>query len=150
MLLPSAVVGIDVVRLLEGAVAMNLRFAEAAPAMNPVAFAVRPAPHALGGCRVRCRESGRLAALAAWQDAIRGDLAALPGADVEVAIGEPRRDPLVDPFGVPWHVRSTQGREMAGIRLPRLDEHATGQLLQMLAIATVVGRGLAATVPPEA
>lgn len=149
MLLPAAVVGVDIVRLLEGAVAMNARFAESPPATNPVAFMARPVPEARGGARLRCRESGRLASLGAWQEAIGGDVAAVPVVDVEVTTGEPRRDPLVDPFGVPWHVRSTRGREVAGVRLPRLDEHATGQLLQMLAIATVVGRGLAASAPPE-
>jgi hypothetical protein len=139
-LLPAAIVGIDVVRLLEGAVAMNVRFAEAPPATNPVAFCLRPEPGARG-VRLSCEESSRLAAASKWIDAVRSS-STESAATVAISIGEPRRDPLVDPKGVPWQSRATHGRDVAAIRMPRLDEHAIGQLLQMLSIATVVGRRL--------
>ncbi len=139
-LLPAAIVGIDVVRLLEGAVAMNDRFAEAPPSTNPVAFCLRPAPTARG-VRLECGESRRLAAVSSWLDAIRAGPSHAE-ATVAVSIGEPRRDPLLDHHGVPWAVRASLGSDVAAIRMPRLDEHAVGQLLQMLAIATVVGRRL--------
>jgi glucose-6-phosphate isomerase len=139
-LLPAAVVGIDVVRLLEGAVAMNVRFAEAPPPTNPVAFCLRPAPGARG-VRLACVESRRLAAASPWLDAIRSG-STESAATVAISIGEPRRDPLLDPRGIPWQSRATHGHDVAAIRMPRLDEHAIGQLLQMLAIATVVGRRL--------
>jgi len=139
-LLPAAIVGIDVVRLLEGAVAMNDRFTEAPPSTNPVAFCLWPAP-AARGVRLECRESRRLAAVSPWLDALHAG-PSHSEATVAVSIGEPRRDPLLDHHGVPWAARAAHGRDVAAIRMPRLDEHAVGQLLQMLAIATVVGRRL--------
>lgn len=139
-LLPAAIVGIDVVRLLEGAVAMNVRFAEAPPPTNPVAFCLWPAP-AARGARLLCQESRRLAAASSWLDVIR-EAPSETTATIAVSIGEPRRDPLLDAKGIPWQLRATQGRDVAAIRLPRLDEHSIGQLLQMLAIATVIGRRL--------
>lgn len=139
-LLPAAIVGIDVVRLLEGAVAMNDRFAEAPPSTNPVAFCLWPTP-AARGVSLHCGESRRLAAVASWLEALRAG-PSRSEATVAVSIGEPRRDPLLDHHGVSWAARATHGRDVAAIQMPRLDEHAVGQLLQMLAIATVVGRRL--------
>lgn len=139
-LLTAAIVGIDVVRLLEGAVAINDRFAEAPPPTNPIAFCLWPAP-AARGVRLQCGESRRLAAVSSWLEALRAGPSESE-ATVAVSIGEPRRDPLLDHHGVPWAARAALGRDVAAIRMPRLDEHAMGQLLQMLAIATVVGRRL--------
>jgi glucose-6-phosphate isomerase len=87
--------------------------------------------------------------------------------DTRLVVAEPRRDPLVlpplGPFGhdedgldpqvgsrwpdfVPAAARadasatSPRGRPQAEIRLPRVDEHALGQLLQLLILAAAVGR----------
>lgn len=70
VLLPSAIVGIDVVRLLEGAAAMNRRFREAPVADNPVlqfAAVARLAQPAAGpAVRVLSAWSDRLEAVGLW------------------------------------------------------------------------------------
>lgn len=71
-LLPAATVGIDVVRLLEGAAAMNRRFREAPAAENPVlrfAGVSHLARERLGATgRALAAWSPRLAAVALWYD----------------------------------------------------------------------------------
>lgn len=169
-LLPAAIAGIDVVRLLEGAVAMNMRFAEAPLADNPVQqlLARRP-PGAAAPRRRLVTNDGRLATVAAWFDRLQ---AALPadggvGESICLTVDEPRRDPLVVPqppvawlpdgdglpldacVGASWTDLDRRGR-VPGVgpelRLPRIDEHAIGQLLQMLLLATRAVATRAATV----
>jgi glucose-6-phosphate isomerase len=70
-LLPAAIVGIDVVRLLEGAVAMNRRFREAPVADNPVLRFVgvgHLAEQAGATIRVFSSWSNRLEAVGLWYD----------------------------------------------------------------------------------
>ncbi|MFM8636052.1 MAG: glucose-6-phosphate isomerase [Planctomycetia bacterium] len=71
-LLPASIVGIDVVRLLEGAVAMNRRFREAPVAENPVLRYVgvsRLAEEKAGATiRVLSSWSNRLEAVGLWYD----------------------------------------------------------------------------------
>ena len=70
-LLPAAIVGIDVVRLLEGAVAMNRRFREAPVADNPVLRFVgvgHLAEQAGATIRVLSSWSNRLEAVGLWYD----------------------------------------------------------------------------------
>jgi len=161
-LLPAAVAGIDVVRLLEGAAAMHRRFREAPVAENPVlrhVAAVRagvPSSHAGG---VPCRlvaEVDQLAMVCAWHDRLeaarrpcRAAAAAVePGLGgpepvetclvVRVAVDGPRREPLPLPGPGAWPAHGPR------IRLPRVDEHAVGQLLQLLLVADRVLRRLAA------
>lgn len=170
-LLPAAIAGVDVVRLLEGAVAMNMRFAEAPFADNPVCRLLAPAPGtaAAPSRRRLVTVDERLAAVAAWFERLQ---AANPadGDMVEsllLTVDEPRRDPLVVPPPAAW-LPDGDGLPLDGcvgaswtdldrrghvpgvsreIRLPRVDEHAIGQLLQMLLLATPGVATRAAAVP---
>jgi len=71
-LLPAAIAGVDVVRLLEGAAAMTRRFREAPPAENPVlqyAGACHLVEREMGATiRVLCSWSNRLEATGWWYD----------------------------------------------------------------------------------
>jgi glucose-6-phosphate isomerase len=71
-LLPASIVGIDVVRLLEGAAAMNRRFREAPVADNPVLqyVAVSHLAEVDGGATIRVLSSwsNRLEAVGLWYD----------------------------------------------------------------------------------
>jgi glucose-6-phosphate isomerase len=70
-LLPAAIVGIDVVRLLEGAAAMNRRFREASVATNPVLQYVgvcHLAEQSGATIRVLSSWSNRLEAVGLWYD----------------------------------------------------------------------------------
>lgn len=169
-LLPAAVAGIDVVRLLQGAAAMNRRFREAPAATNPVLqFAGVSRLMAEQGCtaRVLASRSSQLDSVVRWH----GQCMARRGRPLTtnlVAL-EPRRDALIVPaqiaceadadgidhlVGRPWsdlvatipgaasgepsgatfgaargdHDRMQQPEDT--ILLPRVDEHAVGQLLQ--------------------
>lgn len=158
-LLPAAIAGIDVVRLLEGAVAMHRRFREAPVAENPVlrhAAAVRAGAAALGRDDVACRlvaDVDQLAAVCDWHgllEAVRRPGRAATAAEAEpgppapietrlvvrVTVDAPRREPL--PLPGP-DACPAQGPV---IRLPRVDEHALGQMLQMLCVADRVLRRL--------
>jgi glucose-6-phosphate isomerase len=195
-LLPAAIVGIDVVRLLEGAAAMNRRFREAPVADNPVlqcAGASHLAESALGATvRVLAGWSNRLEGIGRWYDhlfseslgaAECGATSLTPVTDgdsrergqqhqrgccqlvTNLLVGEPRRDRLTLPalagiaadedgldgiVGTSWpdllaaaaavagDACAADHRPTADILLPRIDEHAVGQLLQMLMLATVV------------
>ncbi|MFM9197998.1 MAG: hypothetical protein ACKOWG_20115 [Planctomycetia bacterium] len=154
-LLPAAVVGIDIVRLLEGAAAMNRRFREASAAANPVlTFAAVSSLMAEQGRTARMLASslGQLDTVCRWHGRI-ADRAGPPLVTSLVA-REPRRDPLVVP---PWPAGVATGERVdspAGtawpdlpaaatpeppdtdrILLPRVDEQAIGQLLQFLVLA---------------
>jgi glucose-6-phosphate isomerase len=156
-LLPAAIAGIDVVQLLAGAAAMHRRFREAPVAENPVlrhVAAVRAGAAAVGGGDVACRlvaDVDQLAAVCGWHDRLEAvrrqgveatadEPGPCPPEPVEtrlvvrVMVDAPRREPL-----------SLPGRPVCGavgpvIRLPRVDEHAVGQLLQLLVVADRVLR----------
>lgn len=160
-LLPAAIAGIDVVRLLEGAVAMNMRLDEAPPDDNPVLGLLAAWRRRDDGTCRRHRLSSadeRLARLIEWFDALQ-DLSiadATHGGTTGLVAVEPRRDPLRLPPAHPWtpdgdglpidgligatwpdlEARATAGSSTSAIRLPRVDEHAIGQLVQMLLLAT--------------
>ena len=99
-LLPAAVAGIDVVRLLQGAAAMNRRFREAPVGDNPVlqfAGASRRMAEQGGTARVLASPSSQLDAVSRWHGQLtatarRGQILA-----TKLLVKEPRRDPLVVP-----------------------------------------------------
>jgi glucose-6-phosphate isomerase len=153
-LVPAAIAGIDIVRFLEGADAMLTRFLEAPVAMNPVLVDA--------ACRLRAaRESGvvgslftgggpALAELSSWATHVR-PVASSPRGQAEgvsppslvthVTIDEPRRRSIGFMPGV---IASPEAS--ITIRLPRLDEHALGQLLQLVILSAAVERRLEETV----
>jgi glucose-6-phosphate isomerase len=162
-LLPLAIVGIDVVRLLQGAVLMNRRFREGAADLNPAlqcaAVSRLAARRGHAPPRLVSPDTDRLLELARWH----GLLATGPAgaATVEAAAqvtllhaGEPRRDPeaavpLASTGGFdrgrdgaaaprPTTAAGVNPHVAAVVRLPRIDEHAIGQLLQMHLLAAVV------------
>lgn len=144
-LLPAAVAGIDVVRILKGAAAMLRRFAEAPVPENPalVDAAIgwqaatihgRPARAFLGPGRW-------LTELAAWHGQCRPLPAGSAAIVTAVTPGEPRRDRLASAGGAPWPeppADEAQREADVVIALPRLDEHAIGQLLQLLVLSAAV------------
>jgi glucose-6-phosphate isomerase len=139
-LLPASVAGIDVVHLLKGAAAMLRRFAEAPLSENPplvdgaIAFEAARSGRAVG--RLFLGDERWVKPLNAWHAAVRP---APPGAAALVsglAAGEPRRDRIVEP----------PPADQAMIGLPRVDEHAIGQLLQLLMLSVEVERQLAETI----
>lgn len=190
-LLPAAIVGMDVVRLLEGAAAMNRRFREAPVGANPV-LDHAGVSHLAGeeGARLRVLSipSSRLESLGSWHvrllaeslgvaahiaTPLTGTVASGSGGmrsgdgrrDVlvtHVVVGEPRRDrlavPVVGTFGhdedaldalvgTTWpELQAAAAKDSGGqsrppaaeIVLPRIDEHAIGQLMQMLMLSAVV------------
>ncbi|MFM8577639.1 MAG: hypothetical protein ACKOCN_02380 [Planctomycetaceae bacterium] len=131
-LLPAAILGADVVRLLEGAVAAFTRLLEAPAEVNPLAWLDRIA--SLDGDPV-----ARIEPLARWHAALRR-VSGLSrnGRSARIDGGEPRRDRVLDAVGRPWPSR--QQAKGASILMPRVDEHAVGQLLETLLAATVGGR----------
>jgi glucose-6-phosphate isomerase len=163
-LLPAAIVGIDVVRLLQGAAAMNRRFREAPVAENPVlqfAAVSRLMAEQGGMARMFASPSSQLDAVGRWHSqcmAHRG----LP-LTTNLIVREPRRDPLIVPALVGCsenedgldHLMGTSWPEFLAtaraadpsppqaadtITLPRVDEHSIGQLLQFLVLANLVAR----------
>jgi len=205
-LFPAAVVGIDVVRLLEGAAAMNHRFREAPVEENPVLrfVGVCHLAETEMGCttRVLSAWSNRLEAVGLWYDQLLSEslgkdergatpLTAVTTRDLHsrgqqhqdgrrdklitnLLVGEPTRDRLALPrlgnwahdedrlddlVGRTWpellaaaaggtnEAYADARRPTADIRLPRVDEHVLGQLLQMLMLATVVEGRLVGTNP---
>jgi len=151
-LLPAAVAGIDVVRLLQGAAAMNRRFREAPVADNPVLQYVGSALSAAERarvCRVLVSRSQQLETICRWHGgrADRG-AAALPTA---LVVLEPRRDPLGPWLAAvpPTAARRREARPPQpadAILLPRIDEHSIGQLLQFLLLADLVEAAVGAAV----
>lgn len=147
-LLPASIAGCDVVRLLEGAAAMNRRFREAPVADNPVLQFAAVSRVAMGGSATAARglvsTSRQLEAVGSWHERLRAAIVGPVGADggavlTGLVVGECRRDRLVPPSPGPDAARQERaGGAAAGIHLPRLDEHAVGQLLQMLMLATAI------------
>jgi glucose-6-phosphate isomerase len=132
-LLPAAIGGINVVRLLEGAHAMLVRFAEAPAEANPVLADAATRYHA-------SREAGlagsvfhgggeALAELGAWMEHVRPARAEAPALVTEIVIMESRRGSLAP---------HREAFRPVTIRLPRLDEHALGQLLQLVILSAAV------------
>jgi hypothetical protein len=141
-LLPAASAGIDVVRLLKGAAAMLRRFAEAPLDANPVlidAAAARQAAIAGRPGRLFAGQGGWLGDLSAWHAFLRPSPPGAAAAVTCVRSGEPRRDPLPGLGGAEAAVPDTADVQ---IGLPRLDEHAIGQLLQLLILSAAVERRL--------
>ena len=163
-LLPAAVVGIDVVRLLQGAAAINRRFCEAPVADNPVlqfAAVSRRMAEQGGMARVLASASSQLDAVARWHNQLTATAHRGVPLITNLVVREPRRDPLVIPSltacagnadgldclsGTSWpdllaatyaaHASSQPPTDT--ILLPRVDEHSIGQLLQFLALANLV------------
>jgi len=135
VLVPAAVAGIDVVRLLKGAAAMLRRFAEAPVDDNPplldavvaarAAASGRAGRSFLGGGRWRSE-------LADWHARLRPAAVGAGAVVTRLVPGAARRDrlPLVaDAIG-------DFGDTVC--RLPRVDEHSIGQLLQLLILSAAV------------
>ena len=149
-LLPASIAGCDVVRLLEGAAAMNRRFREAPVADNPVLqfAAVSRVTTAWSGAPVRglATRSRQLLPVSSWYERLRSARAGTAAAGAgpgtvltSLVMGEYRRDRLVLPSPEPAAAgQGGAGGATAEIHLPRLDEHAVGQLLQMLMLATAI------------
>jgi glucose-6-phosphate isomerase len=147
-LLPAAVAGIDVVQLLKGATAMLVRFAEAPAAGNPV-FADAVCLHlARGAGRAGRAFAGRglpLAELSAWERCLRPSPVGSAAVVTRLVIEQPRRDRL--PLPAAGLAALSEATDPAiDIRLPRLDEHALGQLMQLVILSAAVERGLEAAV----
>lgn len=161
-LLPAAAAGIDVVRLLQGAAAMNRRCREAPVVDNPVllhAFLTRLMVEQGKVVQVRPSHARQLDAVARWHDMLTGRTG-VPEI-VALAVAEPRRDPVAvpsmqagaaefdisgDPAGrscpdLPVEKPDLPAAKPAppspagSILLPRVDEHSIGQLLQFFVLA---------------
>jgi glucose-6-phosphate isomerase len=193
-LLPAAVLGLDIVRLLEGAAAMNERFRTAPPGENPVLdfVGVGHLMEERRGATIRVLSTwGKgLEAVGLWYDQLlseslgKRERGATPITVVNtrdlhsrgqqhqegrrdklitnLVVEHPRREALavgrsaLDQDDLNWLADGTipeilraalagtnqayreDARPTADLRLPRLDEHALGQLFQMLMLATVV------------
>ncbi|MEX0936739.1 MAG: glucose-6-phosphate isomerase [Pirellulales bacterium] len=193
-LLPAALLGLDVVKLLEGAAAMNEHFATAEPGENVVLdyTAVCHAMEVKRGAHIRVLSTwGKgLEATGLWYDQLLAEslgkqeqgatpLTVVNTRDLHsrgqqhqegrrdklitnVIVDQPRREPL--PVGrseldqdqlnaladktLPEVLQAAiagtnkayaeDNRPTADLYLPRLDEHALGQLFQMFMLATVV------------
>jgi len=140
VLLPAAVAGIDVVQLLKGATAMLVRFAEAPAAVNPVCADAVCLHVARGAGRAGRAFAGQglpLAELSAWERCLRTAPVGAAAVVTRLVIEQPRRDRLPLPPAM-----SEAAAPALEIRLPRLDEHALGQLMQLLILSAAVERGL--------
>ena len=139
-LLPAAVAGIDVVRLLQGAAAMNRRFREAQVSENPVlqcAGVSRLMAEQGDRMRVLASRNSQLAAVCRWHE--RLTLHQSAPLTTHLVVREPRRDPLVVPTLA--HTTATQATWPTDtILLPRVDEHSIGQLLQFFVLTKLVER----------
>jgi len=99
-LLPAAVAGIDVVRLLQGAAAMNRRFREAPVGDNPVlqfAGVSRRVAEQNGTARVLASASRQLSAVGRWHGRLAATAHRTLPLTTNLVVREPRRDPLVVP-----------------------------------------------------
>jgi len=163
-LLPAAVAGIDVVRLLQGAAAMNRRFREAPVAENPVLQFAAVSRHMAeqgGMARVLASASSQLDAVGRWHGRLTATAHRGLPMTTNLVVREPRRDPLVIPAltacaanadgldhltGTSWpDLQATTRAAHTSpqpptdtILLPRVDEHSIGQLLQFLVLANLV------------
>jgi glucose-6-phosphate isomerase len=122
-LLPAATAGIDIVRLLEGAAAMNRRFREAPVAENPVlrfAGVSRLAEERLGATiRVVSCWSHRLEALGPWYDQLLAESLGRRGSAAPVAAVVARDPPGAGPEHRRWR-RDTLTMNLVGGE-PRCD-----------------------------
>jgi len=159
-LLPAAIAGIDVVRLLEGAAAMARRFREAPAEVNPVVSLaltgrwLATAPDARGGApRRRLLPPQRWRGLVEWLSARTAPPAPhAPPAAVEewfttpIRVAVCRRAPfaMISPGGKADLPRRRQGAATSAdqLLLPRCDEYTLGQLLEGLRLAAAVESGL--------
>ena len=163
-LLPAAVVGIDVVRLLQGAAAMNCRFRESPVEDNPVlqfAGVSRRMAEQGGMARVFASANSQLDAVSRWHARLTTTAHRGLPLITNLVVREPRRDPLVVPAlpacavnadgldhltGTAWpdllaaaHATPARPQQPTDtILLPRVDEHSIGQLLQFLLLANLV------------
>lgn len=163
-LLPAALVGIDVVRLLQGAAAMNRRFREAQVSENPVllfAGVSRLMAEQGGLVRVLASRSSQLAAVCRWHERLARHQAA--PLTTHLVVREPRREPLIVPalagcqgnedgldhlMGTSLldllavaRTSATQATEPTDtIVMPRVDEHSIGQLIQFFVLTKLVER----------
>lgn len=160
-ILLAAVLGLDVMRLLEGAAAMTQRFRTAPPGDNP-ALDFAAVCHLLGASpQMLDRElltwTAGMTAVGAWFDALfratlgeqgRGAARRLA---VNLIVDQPRRDRLVDPqSGQPLSgllavaiertkkCQSLAGTAAVDIHLPIQDESCLGQLFQMMLLSAAV------------
>jgi hypothetical protein len=158
VLLPAAIAGIDVVRLLEGAAAMARRFREAPAEANPVVslaivgrwLAAAPAPRS-GVPRRRLLPPPRWRGLVEWHSAQTDPPAPHAPAAIEgwfttpITVAECRRAPFAtihrdapgqttDPSAHRQGLPTTADH----LVLPRCDEHTLGQLLEGLRLAAAV------------
>lgn len=140
-LLPAAITGINIVRLLEGADAMLVRFAEAPAQANPVLVeaAFRHAAahaHGLDGNSFTS-DSPALAGFSSWMNHAWPAPPARAAVMTSLEVVESRR---AFPKTLPMTPRPPTKPHVT-IRLPRLDEHSLGQLLQLAILsATVASR----------
>ena len=130
-LLPASIVGIDVVRLLEGAAAMNRRFREAPVFDNPVLqyVAVSHLAEVESGVTARglSSRSQQLAAVASWYDLIRSERGGRAGQGAgcgplitNLVVGECRRDRLAVPSLGPFAANQDESGDLVGNTWPEL------------------------------
>jgi glucose-6-phosphate isomerase len=130
-LLPASIVGIDVVRLLEGAAAMNRRFRESPVSDNPVLqyVAISHLAEVESGITGRGLSgwSKQLEAVARWYDLLRsgslgrgGQGAACGTLITNLVVGECRRDRLTVPPLGPFAVKQDEPDELVGKTWPEL------------------------------
>jgi len=149
IVLPAAVAGIDVVRLLEGGTAMARRFREAPAGTNPVVslaivgrWLTRRAT-STDVPRRRLIAPGRWSGLRVWHDHRLERREAGPrrietGFTTAIDVAELRRAPFaaIPRASTPPH--EMQDCAVDRIVLPRCDEHTIGQLLEALRLAAAV------------
>jgi len=141
-LLPAAIAGINVVRLLEGAEAMFVRFAEAPAESNPVLVdaAFRNAvarEHGLVGSVCTSRLPA-LVGFTSWMEHVWPAPPATASVVTSLESVESRR---AFPKTLPM-MRGSTSKPHVTIRLPRLDEHSLGQLLQLAILSAAVAARL--------
>ena len=160
-ILSAAVLGLDVMRLLEGAAAMTERFRTAPPGDNPALdFAsvchLLQARHGTTACELVTWNQG-LTAVDAWIRALFREALDGQGSGAErrlavnLIVDQPRRDRLVDPQSAQplsellaatieqtKKSQSSAGTASVDIHLPVQDESCLGQLFQMMLLASAV------------
>lgn len=150
-LLPAAVAGIDVVRFLEGSVAMARRFREAPAGSNPVVSLAIVGRWLTSGAtsesvpRRRLVVPGRWHGLRVWHDQwIAPAEAGTPGIETGFAtpirVAELRRAPFAAIPRASTSAPPSRAEDCGVDRLllPRCDEHTLGQLLEALRLAAAL------------
>lgn len=144
-LLPAAIAGIDVVRLLEGAAAMERRFVEAPGDCNPVLGCAAAALVAAASLSAPPRARRRFAAPSGWRGLERWHESLSPDDGhgtggwfftTAVEVRGCRRSPFAAANPGPPTERTSPAIDR--IDLPRTDEHAVGQLLALLRLSAAV------------